>query len=468
MAYVPKTKNLASGVDSAAMINAVLNSSDTFAAIPRAQAGNVETIHTIGQMIDRNKNYYNAFVDTLFNRIIMEIIQTLYFTNPLRRLKRGFLEAGDMVEEIAFRLCNPHQYDSTGDGEFPKQERPQVEANIHKINYQKYYKTTVNKKDLLRAFVSYNGMEEFVREQISILYTTAEVDEYVAMKYMIGRSTLNHFIAGIEVTGTTDERALKQLSAKLRATSNNMNLVKTRYNFTHVPTRSEKRQQLVIINSDVEAYMDVEVLADAFNMSKAEFADNRLMIDSFTYDDVNRMNLLFAGEEGYIPFTAAELALLNSIQAWLVDERFFMIFDAEFEMTQFFNPEKLYFNFWLHTWKVMSFSTFVNAVAFTPNVSAPTGFTLAAAPATVTKGNTSTITATFAFGDNVPEMLPNVEWSIDTADVVSTLQPISENTALLNIASNETNSEISISAKAYLLDGTELTADAITVTVSNA
>lgn len=466
MAYTPQAKTLKEDATSASVVNAVLNASPELDSVPRVSAGSItqqtEALHQIGDILSKNSNMYNAFVTTLFNRIIQVVIQTIYFTNPLKRFKRGFLEAGDVVEEIAFRLCTPHQYNSTDDTAYPKQELPRVETAIHKINYQKYYKTTVNRKELLRAFVTYSGMQEFVNEQISILYTSAEMDEYVAMKYMIGRATLNGYIPAVNVTGGTSEAALRQLSIQIRAMGNNMNLLKTKYNYSHMPTRTRKDMQIILINTDVQASMDVEVLANAFNMTRAEFTAQQVLIDGFGYDDVVRMNELFGEESGYVPFTAAELELLNSIQAWQIDERFFMIFDAEFEMTSFFNPEKLYYNFWLHTWKIMSFSTFVNAVAYTPNTTELTGITLAAEPETAGKGQQVVITADFGYGNNIPEIVPSVQWTLTTSTTQSSILPVSENTAYLQVGAAETNTSLTVTASAVKGDGTAVTG---TVTV---
>lgn len=468
MARKPTIKNLKEGVDGTQMINSVLNSHSIFDDVPRVSPGNINTLHTVGTILASGDNdLYNKFVTQLFNRIIMEIIQTIYFTNPWRRVKRGLLEAGDKVEEIAFHLCTPHQYDSTDDNAYPKQEPPQVVSRIHQINYQKYYKTTVKRPVLLQAFVSWDGMERFVNEQISTLYTSAELDEYVTMKYMIGRATLLGYIYAKNIPGTMTEQGLKALSIGIRATANNMELLKTMYNYSHVPTNTKKSRQLVILNSDVEAALNVEVLADAFNMSKADFNNNRILIDSFSYSDNIRLNDLFKDEIGYEPFTAQEITLLNSIQAWVVDERFFMIFDVLFELSRFWNPEKLYHNFWLHTWKIVSYSTLVNAITFTPETGEPQSITITAEPAaTVNIGDTVNLTAAIDFGQNkLPEILPQIMWEITTANTTSKLNVISDIQAMLTIGAGEPNAALTITASLHDSTGT-LISGSITITVN--
>lgn len=365
MPRLPKTTALKASVDSTDMINAVMNDIDPEATLPRAVRNDVKSIHTIGNIMNQDIELSNSFMNSLFNRIIRTYVQHLYFTNPLKMFKRGYLEAGELVEEIALTLCEPHMFDSTEDGAFPKQEIPDSYTAIHKINYQKYYKRTVNRPKLLRAFVSYSGMEDFVNYIISTLYVTAEVDEYVTMKYVLGRCILNGYITMVDINGDPEtEAGAKEIIRKVKAASSNMTKVRTAYNYSHVPTKTDKRNQVLIVNSEYDAIFDVDVLAYMFNDERADWAGRKVIIDPYNDDDLERMDKLFAGEDGYVRFTADEVKQLNSIGAFLLDERFWMIFDVLFEANTFYNPEKLYHNYWLHTWKVVSFSTFVNALAF--------------------------------------------------------------------------------------------------------
>ena len=75
--------------------------------------------------------------------------------------------------------------------------------------------------------------------------------------------------------------------------------------------------------------------------------------------------------DGYVPFTEAELEALKNIPAVIIDDEFFQDYsyamdnNADTKMTDFYNPETLKRNHWLHTWKVLSTSPFKQAVVFT-------------------------------------------------------------------------------------------------------
>lgn len=60
--------------------------------------------------------------------------------------------------------------------------------------------------------------------------------------------------------------------------------------------------------------------------------------------------------------------------------------NADTKMTDFYNPESLKRNHWLHTWKVLSTSPFKPAVVFTIDTPAVTSVSVSPSTATVTKG----------------------------------------------------------------------------------
>ena len=370
MATIPKNK-VSKGATTDQVVNAVLNeASKTYSGVPniRVQSpSDNKSMHLIGEAMNNDIDLANGFIKQLINRIVKTIYVNIYFTNPLKRFKRGLLESGEAVEEIAFSLCDPHDYDSTTDFENHTQEKEYLYAQLHFLNYEKYYKKTINRRRLLQAFVSVQAMDGLIREMIKTLYVSAEVDEFISMKYLVGKALLRGMIVPIKIPSITTEN-MKEIASILKSTSNNMALIGSEYNRFGLPTATETRNQIVLINTDFEAKFSVDILAYAFNMEKADIYGQKILINNWKFNDIERLNKLFKKEMAYKPFTAEEIALLNSVPAYVLDNRFFMIFDYLLDMTSFMQPEKLYWNYWLHTWRVMSVSPFVNAVAFTPNV----------------------------------------------------------------------------------------------------
>lgn len=329
--------------------------------------GTLQGIQAVGKIVIGNSDWANQFMRTLFNRIVFTVIQSFSFYNPLRKFKRGLLEAGDAVNEIAFDLAAPHGYDTTEDSEFPKQEKEFLYSAIHKVNYAAYYKKTINRNMLLKAFQTVNGMRELADQMINNLYQTAEVDEYIGMKYLVAKAYLSGYVKNIYIEDLMNNN--KKVAGILKGISNDMTIVTGNYNSLGIPTSTDKVNQVVLINPIYDGNFEVDVLAYAFNADKAEINGQKIFYTAITAEEMRRMNKLTEhdGIAGVSPFTQKELQILKNVPIFVVDERFFMVFDYVFEMTDFFNPEKMYWNYWLHCWKILSVSPFVNAIAISSN-----------------------------------------------------------------------------------------------------
>ena len=119
-----------------------------------------------------------------------------------------------------------------------------------------------------------------------------------------------------------------------------------------------------------------DVLATSFFRNEAEMKSRSALIDGFGNHDEARLQELLGN--AYVPFTETELTALRNIPAVIIDEEFFQDYsyamdnNADTKMTDFYNPETLKRNHWLHTWKVLSTSPFKPAVVFTIDTPAVT------------------------------------------------------------------------------------------------
>lgn len=379
MAYKPKaTVNTASDD----VINGIMNAIDTRSAgekgaMPRVTGDNAgerdKSRMIVGQFLDRNDELFEKFFHTLLVRIIKVVYTVDSYENPLANLKGGLLEAGDIIEEIAFDLCDPHQYDSTEDTAFPKQEVLNVVAAVHKVNYEKYYKSTINRVKVLKAFTSRDGMEELINHIVERMYTSSNVDEFTLFKYVVGRAALNGEILSetISFNETASEDEKKRSLATVKKAINDMGFMDNQFNSMHLPQVTAKNRLLILMKTGFEASLSVELYAYMFNMPKAEIQERTILLNDWTKFDNDRMKLLFTDVESgavspdFVPFTEEEIEKLNSIPLYVLDERFFKIWDYLIEFTEFRNPEKLYWNYWLHTHKIVSTSPFANGIAYT-------------------------------------------------------------------------------------------------------
>lgn len=411
----PNAVNLnATSVD---ILNAIRNnaSANYQNYVPAADA-TAESIREIGAIIMNYDALQNEFLSALINRIGMVMITSKMYTNPLSVFKRGRLEFGETTEEIFVELAKPFQYDpGTAESEVFKREIPDVRAAFHVMNYQKFYKTTIQQNSLRQAFLSWTGITDLIAKIVDSMYSAASYDEYNVMLYLLAIHVLRGNLYPQTVPAATAANA-KTIVSGIKQVSNQFEFMSPKYTKAKVHNFSMKENQYLLVNSDFDATMDVEVLASAFNMNKAEFTGHRVLVASFGELDTGRLDALFADDPNYNQLTAAEMAALAQIPAILVDRDFFMILDNLYEFTENYNGQGMYWNYFYHVWKTFSVSPFANAVVFVPGTPSVTSVTVTPATATVLAGQTlnlSVIVATNYFASQ------EVNWTSSDEDTAT-------------------------------------------------
>lgn len=410
MPTVPATMRLnATSVD---ILNAIRNnaSANYQNYVPIAD-NSMESIREIGAVLMDYSVLRNEFVSALINRIAATWLETRTYENPWKMFKKGKLEFGETIEAIFTNIADAHQYDpSTAERLVFKREIPDVRAAFFTLNYKKFYKQTINDKQLRQAFLSWDGVTSLIGDIVNAMYSAEAVDEFMTMKYMLARNILAGSIRAVEIS----DNDIKGTVAAIKGVSNYMTFDRTDFNRAGVHTNSDKNRQYIIVNSDFDANMDVEVLAAAFNMDKAQFMGHRVLVDSFGYLDNDRLYDLFGSESWYTPLTDDEKAALGAIPAVLVDERWFMIVDNLFEFTEQYNGEGMYWNYWLHTWKTFAVSPFANAAVFVPGKPSVTSVTVSPSAVTLIPGQSASLNVTVVTANFASKA---VDWTSSSEDV---------------------------------------------------
>lgn len=392
MPTIPSNQRLtSSAVD---ILNAIRNQATTNYQNYVPEATNSDSsIREIGAVIMDYPALQNEFLHALVNRIGRVMLSSKSYDNPWKMFKKGMLEFGETIEDIFVNIAKPFQYDpAVAENRVFARENPDVRATFYILNYQKYYKSTINQEQLRQAFLSWQGITDLIAKIVDAMYTAANYDEFLTMKYMLARRILNGLLYATQVA-TVEEANMKSIVSTIKGISNKFTFMNTKYNLTGVTTHTLKEDQYVIVNSEFDSVMDVEVLASAFNMDKADFMGHRVLVDSFGSLDTDRLNLLFNDDPNYTPLTADELAALDAIPAIIVDKDFFMIFDNLFNFTENFNGEGMYWNYWYHTWKTFAISPYANAVVFVPGAPSVDSITISPATASVSVGQSVLLSA---------------------------------------------------------------------------
>ena len=432
----PTVKTLVNS--SADILNAIRNSATVNYKnyVPVAEP-NSDSIREIGAVIMAYPTLQNEFLNNLVNRIGRVLVTSKMYDNPLSMFKQGMLEFGETIEEIFVNIAKPFEFDpNVAESELFKREIPDVRAAFHIMNYQKFYKTTISNDQLRQAFLSWDGITDLIAKIVDAMYTGANYDEFQTMKYMLAKNIINGKLYP-KTIDTVSTANMKSIVADIKSVSNKLEFMSTDYNLAGVQTFTKKVDQYILLNADFDAKMDVEVLASAFNMDKAEFLGKRVLVDGFGKLDVARLNELFADDPTYEPIDSEVLEALNEIPAIIVDKTYFMIFDNYYNFTETYNGQGLYWNYFYHTWKTFSVSPFANAVMFIASTPSVTSVEVTPATATTPVGSTLQLSAKVTVENFAPQ---DVKWSSSVPNVTVS------STGLVTIGTDVEVGEVTITA----------------------
>lgn len=334
-------------------------------------------IPVVGEIIYGTPAFANQFINSLVNRIALVQVNSSTFNNPYSRLKRGYLEFGETVEEIFVNIAKVVDYSAE---KAPQREfqrtLPDVRTAFHVMNWRVVYPVTIQDDDLKRAFLSINGVQDLIAKIVDQVYTASEYDEYLLFKYMLIKAMTKGQIHPVATGASTD---LTASAVQFRGISNVMTFMKSDFNEAGVKNSTPKSRQVIFMDSMFNARFDVEVLASAFNMEKADFMGSLYLIDDFTTFDNERFEEIRKNSDMIDEVTEAELALLKNVQAVALDERWFQVYDNNKKFTEKFVASGDYWNYFYHDWKTVSHSPFSNAVLFANTdavITPPASFTV--------------------------------------------------------------------------------------------
>lgn len=319
-------------------------------------------IPRVGEVIYGTPAFANQFINALVNRIAIVRVQSATFNNPYSILKKGYIEFGETVEDIFVSIAKAVDFDpeKAAQREFQR-TIPDVRSAFHTMNWRVMYPVTIQDEDLKQAFLSIDGVQNLIAKIVESVYTAAEYDEFLLFKYLLIKA-ISH--GKIHSKSVGDGTNLDTAAVQFRGTSNLITFMSDKYNELKVKNNTPKDRQVIFMDSLFNAEFDVNVLASAFNMNKADFMGRLFLIDNWTEFDNARFDVIRANSDGIEEVTSAELALLANVKAVILDEKWFQVYDNNNKFTEDYVASGLYWNYFYHTWKTVSNSPFANAIAF--------------------------------------------------------------------------------------------------------
>jgi uncharacterized protein YjdB len=377
------------------IVNAINNSASS-AFKQYVPLANFDNVAAVGAGIQVNQTIQNEFLSNLIDRIGLTVVKRASLQNPLKKFKKGAMPLGRTIEEIFTDITKAQKYnpDDAEDTLF-KRVIPNVKTLFHERNRQDFYTQTVSDEQLRTAFISWANFDSFVSSIINSIYNSAEVDEYEYMKLIIDNYYAKGLFTVVPVADPVDGTSASAFIKKVRATARKMSLPNGSRDFNSlaVRTRTDMSDMHLIIDADLEAEVDVDVLAKAFNMDRTSFLGNVTVIDGFAS---------------------------TGLKAVLVDKDFFMVYDNLQKLETVRNSKGLYWNYFYHVWQTLSASRFANAVAFvTGTVPAVSSVIVDPVIANLKAGSSYTFTAYVRATDGADHP---VTWAVSASTGSTTLK----------------------------------------------
>ena len=311
-------------------------------------------IAAFGTPILNNTPVMNEFMNRLVNRIVYTSFENKYFNNPLQILEGDQIPLGYSGQNIYVNPAKGRQYDVNDFAGLLVKYEADVKVQYTSVNMDLQYPVTVSRHKLKQAFVSWDSLDNFIMELSNSLYNGAYIDEFRFTKGLVSAAYASNQVQVRTISAISSEATAKTFVQTARELFLNMQLPSTEYNAwakvggygKDILTYSRPEDLVFLIRNDVRAYLDVNVLAEAFNMDKADLLGRIIPIDNFDqYDDDGTK--IFDG---------------SAIIGFIGDASWFKIKRQDMYLDSFYNANNRTWQYYLNLTKMYNYSLFANGV----------------------------------------------------------------------------------------------------------
>lgn len=327
----------------------------------------IEDDTDIGAFSNPILNYpevYDEFVKSLLYKLTYVQFESKYFRNPLKQLEGdkiplGYAGQGIYVNPAKGRKFNPEDFA----GILAKYESD-VKVEYYALNMDTQYPVSIQRQILKKAFSSWGELESFIDQLSNSLYNGAYIDEYRFTKEIVSSAYKDNKAIVETVSAVTDEATAKAFVEKARTLFLNFQSPSSNYNAWHkmggagapITTWSNPEDIVILIRNDIRAKLDVNVLAESFNMDKADLLGRIIPVDNWD----------ILSDEGTKVFDGSNIIGIIADRSWFKIKTQDMFLDVDY------NPSNRTYQYFLNNIKQYQYSLFANGVIIaTSNPSVP-------------------------------------------------------------------------------------------------
>ena len=381
---------------------------------------------------------YQAVQESFFGllkQIAYVATVTRLYDNPLAQLEGENMPLGWAGEETYINPVKGRQFDVNDFAGILQKYEADVKVQYLSVNMDIQYPVTLTRDKIRQAFNSWRDLEEFINGIVNALYNGAYINMFQFTKDLVSAAFSANKAAYIKVTAVTSEATGKAMIKKLRELYTLFQMPSTDFNAWKkvggagkpITTWCAPEDIVLIIRADIMAAVDVDVLAAAFNMDKADFIGRVITVDNFdTYTD-----------DGTKIYDGSDIYGIICDKAW------FKIKQQDMALDMWFNPNNRSWQYYLNVVKMYNYSLFANGVVIAtddPVVDA-TAITASKTSVTIEEGS-------------------SVVLDLETT-------PFSANPTITASSSAEGKATASVTGKKLTINGVDDGSATITVTATN-
>lgn len=313
----------------------------------------------------QNLAVLNDFVG-LLKKVVFTAVYAKTFNNPLAELEGERMPLGQFIEDVYVNPAKARGFNVNDFAGLLQKYDAEIATQYLTVNSDLQYIVTITREKIRNAFTSWDQLEGLISGMVNSLFNGAFITRYNQTKGLPLAAFKKGAIKYEVINNPVDEQTAKAMVRKMRADFSKFQIPSTKFNAWQdvkgedafaLKTWSSPEDVIVMISADVEALLDVEVLAATFNMSKADFLGRVIVVDDFSQYN----------EDGSVAVDG------SMIKAVICDKAWFKIKTQDFAMDEFYNMNNRTWQYGLNDVRMVNYSLFANAKVYTTEEPTPSG-----------------------------------------------------------------------------------------------
>lgn len=422
--------------------------------IPIDKVDGTAPLRAIWEAVDGYEPVRNAFMHAAINKFAFTIITSKEWLDPWAFTERGFVEYGETIEELFINIAQVTRFDPE---QAPARELKRTPADIRSLfytmNYQKQYPVSVSRAQWAQAFLSWQGVTDMIAAVVASLYTAMEYDKFITKKFMLCEMVSNMGVPRRYQAAITDKESAELAVVDLRKTVKDFGFYNPNNNPKRVYNSDVPDDIFIICDTAHEAFIDVMVDAQAFQLDKVDWTGRVMVVDSFTEHDTKRLYELFGEESpdmfnvdastGLITINDLDMDVLAALNFLVITRNTMQCYVNLREIDSEYVRSGKYYNYWLDNWMTFGISLFSQMCAFIGGTKpATTTLEITTTLTGLAKGSITHLAATLTVGEDATTNAP-CDWTV-TGGTSARTQVLN---GMLYVGNDETAQTLTVGAQ---------------------